>query len=75
VTSASSASATTASMRPERPPSATPASSDTSASAEPTKDANVLLLVHDRDVRVLTSKGELIAELRIDPDRTYQPHH
>jgi hypothetical protein len=39
------------------------------------KGCHVLLLVHDRDVRVLTSDGELIAELRIDPHRTYQPHH
>lgn len=39
------------------------------------KGRHVLLLAHDRDVRVLTSEGELIAELRIDPDRTYQPHH
>lgn len=35
---------------------------------------HVLLLVHDRDVRVLTSNGELIAQHHIDPDRTYQPH-
>ncbi len=38
------------------------------------KGRHVLLLVHDRDVRVLTSEGDPIAELRIDPDRTYQPH-
>ena len=39
------------------------------------KGRHVLLLVHDRDVRVLTSDGELIAELHIDPNRTYQPHN
>lgn len=38
------------------------------------KGRHVLLLVHDRDVRVLTSEGQLIAELQIDPARTYQPH-
>jgi transposase InsO family protein len=36
---------------------------------------NVLMLIHDRDVRVLTHDGELIAQHRIDPNRTYQPHH
>jgi hypothetical protein len=39
------------------------------------KGRRVLLLVDDRDVRVLTSDGELIAQHRIDPERTYQPHH
>ena len=34
---------------------------------------HVLLLVHDRDVRVLTTDGQRIAEHRIDPDRIYQP--
>lgn len=32
----------------------------------------VLLLVADRDVRVITDDGELLAELRIDPTKTYQ---
>jgi len=39
------------------------------------KGQHVLLLVDDRDVRVLTSDGELIAQHRIDPERIYQPHH
>ena len=39
------------------------------------KGQHVLLLVDDRDVRVLTSQGELIAQHHIDPERTYQPHH
>lgn len=34
----------------------------------------VLLLIHDRDVRVLAANGEFITDLRINPDRTYQPH-
>ncbi len=33
----------------------------------------ILVLVHDLDVRVLTSDGELLRELRIDPSRDYQP--
>ena len=34
---------------------------------------DVLVLVHDLDIRVLTSDGELIRELRLDPTRDYQP--
>ena len=33
----------------------------------------VLILVANRDVRVLTSSGELIRHLRLDPGRLYQP--
>jgi transposase InsO family protein len=33
----------------------------------------VLLLVDDRDLRVLTSDGQLITALQINPARTYQP--
>ena len=32
----------------------------------------VLLLVHDRDVRVITEDGELLQHLTIDPTKTYQ---
>jgi hypothetical protein len=32
------------------------------------------VLIHDRDVRVLTSTGQPVAQHQIDPDRTYQPH-
>jgi transposase InsO family protein len=39
------------------------------------KGRRVLLLIDDRDVRVLTSDGEHIAQHHIDPDRTYQPHN
>jgi len=39
------------------------------------KGRHVLLLVDDRDVRVLSNDGEFIATLRINPDRTYQPHN
>ena len=31
------------------------------------------MLINDRDVRVLTTDGQRIAEHRIDPDRIYQP--
>ncbi|MGH3636654.1 MAG: integrase core domain-containing protein, partial [Mycobacterium sp.] len=34
---------------------------------------NVLILVHDLHVRVLTSDGELIRELALDPSKDYQP--
>jgi transposase InsO family protein len=33
----------------------------------------VLVLVHDLDVRVLTTNGELLRELVLDPTRDYQP--
>jgi transposase InsO family protein len=39
------------------------------------KGRYVLILVDDRDVRVLSSEGAFITELRIDPARTYQPHN
>ena len=31
------------------------------------------MLIHDRDIRVLTTDGQPIAEHHIDPDQTYQP--
>ena len=34
---------------------------------------HVLMLINDRDVRVLTTDGHHIAEHHIDPDRIYQP--
>ena len=34
---------------------------------------HVLMLIHDRDIRVLTTDGQPIAEHHIDPDQTYQP--
>ena len=37
------------------------------------KGRHVLLLVHNRDVRVISSEGEPIATIHIDPDRHYQP--
>lgn len=33
----------------------------------------VLILVAERDVRVITEDGELIRQLTIDPSRPYQP--
>ena len=35
------------------------------------KGVKVMLLVADRDVRVLSSEGELLREFRIDPERKY----
>jgi hypothetical protein len=37
------------------------------------KHQHVLILIHDRNVRVLTTNGQRIAEHHIDPDRIYQP--
>jgi hypothetical protein len=36
------------------------------------KGQHILMLVDDRDVRVLSTEGAFITKLRIDPDRTYQ---
>jgi hypothetical protein len=33
----------------------------------------ILVLAHDLDIRVLTTHGELIRQLRLNPDRDYQP--
>jgi transposase InsO family protein len=40
----------------------------------PHTGTRVLLLVADRDVRVLTEDGELLQHLTIDPTKNYQPH-
>jgi len=37
------------------------------------KGQRVLLLVADRDVRVLTAEGELLRQLTLEPSRDYQP--
>ena len=37
------------------------------------RHTRVLLLVADRDVRVLNRDGEILAEFTIDPTKTYQP--
>jgi transposase InsO family protein len=34
---------------------------------------HVLVLVHDLDIKVLTSNGELLRELHLDPTKDYQP--
>ena len=34
---------------------------------------DILVLVHDLDIRVLTTDGELIRELALDPTKDYQP--
>ena len=34
---------------------------------------HVMLLVGDQHVRVITNNGELLRELTIDPNRSYQP--
>ncbi len=34
---------------------------------------NVLILVHDLHIRVLTADGELLQELQLDPTKDYQP--
>ena len=35
--------------------------------------ARVLLLVADRDVRIINEDGELLAEFTINPTKNYQP--
>jgi hypothetical protein len=35
--------------------------------------ARGLILVADRDIRILTLEGELIRHLTLDPKRIYQP--
>ena len=37
------------------------------------KGRRVLVLVADRDVRVLTVEGEILRQLTLDPCRDYQP--
>jgi hypothetical protein len=37
------------------------------------KGRRVLVLVADRDVRVLTVEGEVLRQLQLDPSRDYQP--
>jgi hypothetical protein len=37
------------------------------------KGQRVLVLVADRDVRVLTVEGEILRHLQLDPSRDYQP--
>jgi hypothetical protein len=34
---------------------------------------NVLILVHDLHIRVLTNDGQLLRELQLDPTKNYQP--
>lgn len=37
------------------------------------KGTRVILLVAERDIRVLSEEGELLRELTLDPSRDYQP--
>jgi hypothetical protein len=37
------------------------------------KGQRVVLLIADRDVRVLSTEGELLRQLVLDPSRSYQP--
>ena len=37
------------------------------------KGRRVVLLVADRDVRVLSADGEILRQLVLDPSRKYQP--
>ncbi len=39
------------------------------------KGRHILMLVNDRDVRVISSEGEAIATIHIDPDKLYQPRN
>ena len=66
-------SAKTASAPAAPSPCATTAACTTSDSADDTPANAVLVLAHDRHVRVLTETGDLIRELTLDPRRNYQP--
>ena len=70
---ATTASATTRSTPPACSPCGTTADCTTSASAAATPAPHILVLVHDLHIRVLTSDGELLRELTLDPTRDYQP--
>ncbi len=37
------------------------------------KGQNVVLLIADRDVRILTPQGRVLRRLTLDPSRDYQP--
>ena len=37
------------------------------------KGRRVVLLIADRDVRVLSAEGEILRQLTLDPSRKYQP--
>lgn len=37
------------------------------------KGQQIVLLVADQDIRVITSEGELLRHLTLDPIRDYQP--
>jgi hypothetical protein len=41
----------------------------------PYKGRRVILLVAGRDVRILTEDGDLLRQLKLDPERTYQPQN
>jgi hypothetical protein len=37
------------------------------------ENTDILMLVHDLHIRILTSDGELLRELLLDPTKDYQP--
>jgi hypothetical protein len=39
----------------------------------PRRGTQILVLVHDLNIRVLNKHGELLRELTLDPTRDYQP--
>ena len=39
------------------------------------KGTRVILLVAGRDIRVLSSDGQLLRQLTLDPSRDYQPQN
>jgi transposase InsO family protein len=41
----------------------------------PHKNTRVLVLIADLDIRILTTDGEVLRTLTLDPTRDYQPHH
>ena len=53
-------------------PALTPAHR-THASGRRHAGTNVLLLIHDLHIRVVTTDGRLLRELQLDPTKDYQP--
>ena len=70
---ATTGSATTKSTPAAPSRCATAAACATSPWGERNKGRRVVLLVADRDVRVLSTEGEILRQLVLDPSRKYQP--
>ena len=41
--------------------------------SRPHRGTNVLVLIHDLHIRVVTTDGQLLRKLHLDPTKDYQP--